>query len=78
MFTGLQAYDYGLIDTIGGLKEAVDLAADLAGLEGKPEVVRPYERKDVSLFDLLGNVLGQVSRVVENDLSGPQLMYLYK
>jgi len=78
VFTGLQAYDYGLIDTIGGLKEAVDLAADLAGLEGEPEVVRPYERKDVSLFDLMGNLLGQVTRVVENDLSGPQLMYLYK
>jgi protease-4 len=82
VFTGLQAYNHGLVDTIGGLKEAIDLAAELAGIEGDPEVVRPYERKRGAWSDLLGGVLGEmfgeVRRVVDGEFSGPQLMYLYK
>jgi protease-4 len=78
VFTGKQAYYHGLVDTIGGLKEAIDLAADLAGLEGDPSVVWPYERKEGGLFDLLGGLLGEVRDVVQGEISGPQLMYLYK
>jgi protease-4 len=37
-FTGRQALDAGLVDKVGGLNTAVDLAADLAGLE-QPDVV---------------------------------------
>jgi protease-4 len=81
VFTGLQAYNSGLVDTIGGLKEAIDLAADLAGIDD-PEVVRPYERKRGAWSDLLGGVLGgvlgEVQRAVDEEFSGPQLMYLYK
>lgn len=82
VFTGLQAYNHGLVDTIGGLKEAIDLAADLAGIDGDPDVVRPYERKRGMWGDLLGgllgSVLGEVRRAVDEEFSGPQLMYLYE
>jgi protease-4 len=78
VFTGLQAYNHGLVDTIGGLKEAIDLAAELAGIDGDPEVIRPYERKRSSWANLLGGVLGEVRNALDKDISGPQLMYLYK
>lgn len=82
VFTGLQAYNHGLVDTIGGLKEAIDLAADLAGIDGEPDVVRPHERRRGTWGDLLGGLLGgmlgEVRRAVDEEFSGPQLMYLYK
>ncbi|MDH4034081.1 MAG: signal peptide peptidase SppA, partial [candidate division Zixibacteria bacterium] len=53
VFTGLQAYNHGLVDTIGGFREALDLAAELAGIDGDPEAVWPYERKRNTWSDLL-------------------------
>ncbi len=78
VFTGLQAYNLGLADTLGGLKEAIDLAADLADLGDDPRVVRPYERRQAGLFDLLGGLLGEVEEAVNYQVIGPQLMYLYR
>ena len=78
IYTGLQAYNLGLVDTLGGLNEAVEIAADLAGLESKPKLVRPYESKKVTIFDLLGNIGNIVNNSLENPISGPQLMYLYQ
>ena len=43
ILTGRQALELGLIDGFGGLEEAVDLAAELAGIE-KPHVQR-FERR---------------------------------
>jgi len=78
IFTGLQAYNLGLVDTLGGLHEAVQLAADLAHIDGKPKVVRPIERKDVSIWDVLGGLARKLDNKVDDGLSGPQLLYQYK
>lgn len=78
VFTGLQAYNLGLIDTLGGLKEAVDLAAELAGIEGEPATVRPRRREQGGFFDLLGGFAQKMDRAVENRQFGPQLLYLYQ
>ncbi len=78
VYTGLQAYNLGLVDTLGGLKEAVDLAANLAGVTGEPKLVRQSDRKKVSIFDLLGNVSNVVNTSLDKSMSGPQLMFLYR
>lgn len=78
IFTGLQAYNLGLVDELGGLKEAVDLAAEMAELSGEPKIIKPYERQEVTIFDLLGGFSGFLEKTVENQLVGPQLMYLYQ
>lgn len=78
MFTGLQAFNLGLVDTLGGLREAIDIAADLAAIDGDPNVVRPYERKKVGLFDLLSSFLGDIPASLRQDVVGPKLMYLYQ
>lgn len=38
IFTGEQARDLGLVDELGGLQDAVRIAADKAGIEGEPVV----------------------------------------
>jgi len=78
IFTGLQAYNLGLVDTLGGLNEAVEIAGELAGLEGKPKVIRPFKREKISIFDLLGSLLGRLDERFENSVVGPQLLYLYQ
>lgn len=45
VYTGEQAKDAGLIDELGTFRDAVDLAASLAGIEGEPELVYPPKPK---------------------------------
>jgi len=78
VFTGLQAYNLGLVDTLGGLNEAIELAADLAKIEGKPRVIRPYKKKRLNPFDLLGGLFKSVNEAVQRQKTGPQLLFLYK
>ncbi|MEW6412982.1 MAG: signal peptide peptidase SppA [Candidatus Zixiibacteriota bacterium] len=78
VFTGLQAYNLGLVDTLGGLNEALEVAADLANISGEPRAVYPYERKNVTIFDLLGSAASLLAQPVNKVISGPQLMYLYQ
>jgi len=78
VFTGLQAQNLGLVDTLGGLVEAIDLAADLSEIEGEPRVIRPRKKRDVSIFDLLGGVFQTMDSAVRGELSGPGLLYLYR
>jgi protease-4 len=44
ILTGRQAKEMGLVDELGNFQDAVDLAAEMAGIEGKPRVAE-YGRK---------------------------------
>jgi len=44
IFTGRQALKMGLVDELGDMERSVDVAANLAGIKGKPEVVYPRKR----------------------------------
>lgn len=46
IYTGEEALELGLIDSLGSLQDAIDVAADLAEIEGKPKVVYPKKRKE--------------------------------
>ena len=56
VFSGAQAKTLGMVDELGGLEEAVDRAAKLAGLPSPPRVVQP--RRRFSVMDLLRSQLG--------------------
>ena len=56
VFSGTQAKALHMIDELGGLEEAVEGAATLAGLPKPPRVIGP--RRRFSLVDLLRNQLG--------------------
>jgi len=51
IFTGRQAKDAKLVDELGNLEDAIQLAADLSGIEGEPKVVEP--RRRFSIRELL-------------------------
>ena len=53
--SGAQAKDLHMVDTLGGLEEALDGAAMLAGLPRPPKVIGP--RRKLSIMDLLRNQL---------------------
>lgn len=63
VFTGQEAVSLGLVDRIGTYQDAVDEAADAAGIKGKPSILRPL-KKSISLLDLL---LGDVKSVLLQD-----------
>ena len=54
IFTGRQAFEIGLVDKLGSLEEAIKLAAELVGIEGKPKIVSEKKEKNL-LFKLLEN-----------------------
>jgi protease-4 len=45
IFTGRMAKELGLVDKMGNLEVAIQRAAELAGIEGKPQVVYPPGKK---------------------------------
>jgi len=68
IFTGAQALKHGLVDRLGNFNDAVDAAAELAGIKGEPHLVRFKERK-MDLLDLfLDNFLGKVQNRFEESL----------
>jgi len=64
IYSGRQAQRLKMVDDLGGLEDAIEAAAKMAGLPPKPKVV--YPRRRFSLRDLLRNELGlgQVSRML--------------
>ncbi len=57
IFSGEQALEVGLIDELGNLYDAIEVAADMAGIEGKPEVQYPEEKKPSLLDFIIGTSL---------------------
>jgi protease IV len=64
IYSGRQAQGLKMVDDLGGLEEAIEAAAKMAGLPAKPRVI--YPRRRFSLRGLLSNEmgLGPVSRVL--------------
>ncbi len=77
IFTGRRARQYGLVDKLGNLVDAVNLAAKLGGIAGRPALVRPRE-KERSWWQRL--LLDETRALVQElwDRALPRgLMYLY-
>ncbi|HMS84058.1 MAG TPA: signal peptide peptidase SppA [Nitrospira sp.] len=58
IFTGRQAKDAKLVDELGDLEDAIQLAADVVGIEGEPKVVEP--RRRFSIREMLDSKLSMV------------------
>lgn len=54
ILTGEQAKQLGLVDQIGNLQDAIDAAAKLVGIEGKPTVLYPKRRISIIQWLLEG------------------------
>jgi protease-4 len=53
VWTGSQAKELGLVDEIGGLSRAIELAKELAGIPAKEQVRLVIQPKKISLFDMI-------------------------
>lgn len=71
VLSGSQAKALGLVDEFGGLQDAIELGARLAGVDGEPKVIYPPKK-----FDLFKAVMGEGAGSVADILSGLRLMYL--
>jgi len=52
IFTGSQAKELGLVDTLGTFEDAVLLIAEMAGIQERPKLVFS-QRQKITLFDML-------------------------
>jgi protease-4 len=78
IFTGEQALNKGLIDQLGNLPDAIQVAADLAGLKGEPYIIKDYSPME-KVFEMFGrkveeNSLTQVTKALGK--SETRLAYL--
>ncbi len=79
IYSGRQAYEMNLVDTLGTFEEAISLAGELCDLGSDPETVREYPRRRTTIFDLLDGVFSlDLSKLVENGqlVTHPTLQYI--
>jgi protease-4 len=78
VFTGRDAREKKLIDEIGNFQDAVDLTASLAGISGKPNLLRST-RQRVTLLDLLTGDVSSLNPFGSQTLkSQVRFQYLWK
>jgi len=81
IMTGRQALQLGLVDELGNLQRAVDVAANLSGIVGKPELVYPKE-KGLTLWKFIADEMmsAVMNRVNEQafDFGGTARMEAYQ
>jgi protease-4 len=75
VFTGEQALDVGLIDTLGTYEDAVKIAAALAGIKGEPRLVKERKRRPTIFDPLLGSVKEELGDLKQQFLQQPILQY---
>jgi len=76
VFTGEQAVSLGLVDTIGTFEDAVQIAAELAGIDGEPSIVRERVRRTF-WETMVGDVAEEVRAASRELLEWPVMSYRY-
>jgi len=67
IFSGEQAHELGLVDSLGSMEDALALAAQLGGIEGEPSIVYAEKKK----FSLLEYLIGsKVSDAIDGITGG--------
>jgi len=79
VFTGRQALKIKLVDELGDLDHAAEVAAKLAQLEGKPELFFPREEKRTIWRFLMEEMVSVLKREMADTVAetGPGLSFLY-
>ncbi len=79
IYTGRQAWQRDLVDVLGDMDDALNIAAEMAGLDTPPRTVKEIPRRRATIWDLLGRtILGYVPGVDPDQFAGPRLMFLYR
>ncbi len=75
VFTGRQALRNGLIDATGGRREAIDIIADAAGIEGEPSLVN-LEGDRFRFVRAASSWLGSLTRLLRPRQTRFRLLYM--
>lgn len=76
VFTGVQAMDLRLVDTLGTYQDAIAIAAEIAGISGEPSIVK--ERKRLSWFEsMFGDVAESLTGIQRELLNRPVLSFRF-
>jgi protease-4 len=75
VFTGRQALDVGLVDELGDLERAIQRAGELAGIEGRPQVIEYEPPVWERMFGEVRSWFPWVPRTASGPM-GLQAMYL--
>jgi len=79
VFTGRKALEYGLVDKLGGMGEAAKLASQLAGRDGKYELIYPRKKRESILDYVFESAANQLIRSIsEKAESWKGVGYLYR
>src|SRR3989344_4740910 len=73
IFSGMQAQQMGLVDEIGNFQDAVDIAASMAKIKGKPVVLYPEKERPMLWDVIFGDA---ASKAIKRLKGGYGLMYL--
>jgi protease-4 len=79
VFSGRRAVELGLADQEGNLLDALKLAAELGGIEGRPQVVRPASQEEGWLRRLLAEEAAALWSLLAGRAAGsasPRYLYL--
>ncbi len=76
VYSGAQSLDLGLVDKLGDYYDAVDTAAKMAGIEGKPKTIKEVKKRNLSIWDILFNNLAQVRQHLNLEKTSPKLEYI--
>ena len=75
IFSGRQALEAGLVDRLGSLEDAVEVAALMGGIEGEPNEQEPVRRERLTLWQLLS---GTASNLLRPEASSVGAHYIYR
>ena len=75
IFSGRQALEAGLVDRLGSLADAVEVAARMGGIEGEPRLQEPVRRERLTLWDLL---TGTATNLLRPEASSVGAHYIYR
>lgn len=79
IFTGQQALQANLVDLLGDFDDALNVAAEMTGLDTPPRTIQELPRRRATIWDLVGQLaFGLVPGLTPEGFTGPQLMFLYK
>jgi len=76
VFTGRQALQYGLVDTLGTYQDAIDLAAKLGDIEGKPRLIQETRKRRFWDY-LFGDAVAELSSMKDQFLDQPIVQYKF-
>jgi protease-4 len=77
VFTGSQAKEWGLVDELGNLYDAIQIAGEMVGMEGYPNTIKERVRK-ASWVDFLAQKANDLLELDESEMMMPKLEYIFK